>query len=102
MSLSAASTYTEKSKKSDRNTSGAVPSARRPAWSTLRPSTTRMSGLSTPGGPRRPGHRLAAAGDDVVGLVVVDGGEHLLATGLHVRQEPQQGAPVIALGEALA
>jgi hypothetical protein len=45
---------------------------------------------------------LSAAGDDVVGLVVVQRGADLAPAGLDLGQEAQQRPPVVALREALA
>ena len=70
-----------------------MPSVRRPACSTLSPSSDEDV---------RPVDRLARAGHDVVGLVGVDRREHLLAAGLHVGEEAQQRPAVVALREALA
>src|SRR5699024_5083563 len=47
-------------------------------------------------------HRDAGSRDDVVGVVRVDGGAHLLRTGFHGGHEAQQAAPIVGLGEALA
>ena len=93
MSLVAASTYTEKSKKS--LTARPVrPSCRTPAGcSTLRPSTITMSGLDDDD---------LLVGDDVVDEVGVRRRLDLVLAGLDVDDELQQRLAVVGLGEALA
>ncbi len=47
-------------------------------------------------------HGLTLVGDDVVVQVGVDGDVHPVGAGLHLRDEADQGPPVVALGKALA
>ena len=71
-----------------------MPSGRdRAGWSTLSPSTIKMSGRRT---------LTWRVRHDVVDQMAVDRGHHLFLAGLDVDHEAQQSAPIIGLRETLA